>query len=35
MSPLRQADAVMLVDYKRVLAKEESPEALAECEWLS
>ena len=30
---MSQADDFMLVDYKRVLA-EETPEAVAECEWL-
>ena len=34
MSYPSQADTFMLVDYKRVLAEEESPEAVAECEWL-
>jgi hypothetical protein len=33
MSQLRQADDFMLIDYKRVLT-EETPEAVAECEWL-
>ena len=34
MSQLTQADDFMPVDYKRVLAEEESPEAVAECHWL-
>jgi hypothetical protein len=34
MSQLTQADDFMLVDHKRVLAEEESPEVVAECEWL-
>jgi hypothetical protein len=34
MSQLGQADDFMLVDYKRVLTEDESPEAVAECEWL-
>ena len=33
MSQLTQADEFMLIDYKRVPA-EETPEAVAECEWL-
>ena len=33
MNQLRQADDFMLIDYKHVLA-EDTPEAVAECEWL-
>jgi len=29
-----QADDFMLVDYKHVLDDHETPEAVAECEWL-
>lgn len=29
-----QADDFMLVDYKHVLDDDETPEAVAECEWL-
>jgi hypothetical protein len=32
--PVAQADAFMLIDFKRLLAADETPETAAEVEWL-